>query len=120
MLIISHLHDDHVNGLEYLLDGFEVETVVMPYVSDGLKLLARLEMNSDDEFLKIFYTDPVAWFVSKGVKRVFLLGSERAEGIYKVDRREYNEEQNLIFNGVLGNDVSDDTQIIYLKSQSTI
>ena len=27
MLIVSHMHDDHVNGLEYLLNDVEVNTV---------------------------------------------------------------------------------------------
>lgn len=76
LLIVSHLHDDHVNGLEYLLKDVDVETVVMPYVDDGLKLLARLESASDNEFLQTFYLDPVAWFISKGVRRILLLGSD--------------------------------------------
>lgn len=120
MLVISHLHEDHINGLEHLLDGFEVETVVMPYINDGLKLLARLELHSDDEFLNIFYTDPIAWFVSKGAKRILLLGSEGANDIDSYNIRETYEDQDFFINGILGTDVLDNTQIAYLRNMSTI
>ena len=120
MLVISHLHEDHVNGLERLLDGIEVQTVVMPYINDGLKLLARLELRSDDEFLKEFYTDPVAWFVSKGAKRVLLLGSEEEEDIYGNIGQQYYEDQDIHIDGVLGISILDDTQIVYLKKLSTV
>lgn len=33
-------------------------------------------MISNDEFLQAFYTDPIAWFLSKGVHRILLIGSE--------------------------------------------
>lgn len=76
LLVISHLHDDHVNGLEYLLKDVDVDTVVMPYVSKDVKFMARLESESDSGFLQNFYIDPVEWFVSRGVRRILLLGSE--------------------------------------------
>lgn len=120
MLVISHLHEDHINGLEHLLDDFEVETVVMPYVHDGLKLLARLELHSDNEFLNIFLTDPIAWFVSKGAKRILLLGSEGIEDFDSDNRSNSYEDQDLYFNGVLRIDVLDNTQIVYLNNNSTI
>lgn len=59
LLVISHLHDDHVNGLEYLLKDIDVDTVVMPYVSEDIKLIARLESERDSDFLRTFYIDPV-------------------------------------------------------------
>lgn len=76
LLVISHLHDDHVNGLEYLLKNVDVDTVVMPYASEDIKFMARLESERDSDFLETFYIDPVGWFVSRGVRRIFLLGSE--------------------------------------------
>lgn len=76
LLVISHLHDDHINGLKSLLQDFDIDNVVMPYVNDGLKLLASLESSGTDEFLQSFYADPVAWFISRGVRKIFLLGAE--------------------------------------------
>lgn len=90
LLVVSHLHDDHVNGLELLLENVDVNTVVMPYVNERIKFLARLESNSDDEFLQLFYTDPVGWFISKGVHRIFLLGAEE-----RLDKKENIESNNI-------------------------
>lgn len=39
LLVISHLHDDHVSGLAELLDGVEIDTVVMPYMHEKLRLM---------------------------------------------------------------------------------
>lgn len=76
LLVISHLHDDHVNGLERLLKGVKVDTVVMPFLDEGLKSLPLLESTEEDEFLSDLYRDPVEWFASKGVRRIFLLVAE--------------------------------------------
>lgn len=54
MLVISHLNDNHVNGLEYLLDGVKADTVVMPYVDDGLKSLPLIESTGNSDFLRTF------------------------------------------------------------------
>lgn len=123
-LIISHLHDDHVNGLEYLLKEVNVDTVIMPYMNDALKLLARLESDSDNEFLQTFYIDPVAWFISKGVHRIFLIG---AEVLYKKNEN-YLEQRVYIENldsyvenqDILGIENINETQIVYVKKQLKI
>lgn len=71
LLIVSHLHDDHVNGLEYLLKDVAVDTVVMPCMEENLRILAGWESNEGDA-LQAFYDDPVAWFIHRGVRRIFL------------------------------------------------
>lgn len=125
LLVISHLHDDHVNGLEYLLQDVEVDTVVLPYINDGLKLLARLESHSDDEFLQVFYTDPIAWFLSKGVHRILLIGSE--EITEEPDDRSFNQHRyietpDIYVNAqsILKLDYFDKTEIAYLKNTSQV
>lgn len=37
-VFISHLHDDHVNGLEYLLDYCNVERIFLPLISKEVRL----------------------------------------------------------------------------------
>lgn len=125
LLVISHLHDDHVNGLEYLLKNVDVETVVMPYVHDGFKLLARLESANDSEFLQEFYLDPVGWFITKKVRRVLLLGSEgfvTEKTDSSIDRRRYIEDSDIYVNSesILYIEDSDETEIAYLENKSTI
>lgn len=80
LLVISHFHDDHVNGIPELLEHFDVDTVVMPYMDDFLRGLAVLEhiksgiYNADDP-LKAMYSNPVEWFAQKGVHRIVVFGS---------------------------------------------
>ncbi|MEE0026462.1 MAG: MBL fold metallo-hydrolase, partial [Atopobiaceae bacterium] len=64
LLVVSHMHDDHVSGLEYLLENLEVDTVVIPCTDQVTSLLARLESSGDDDFLRLFYADPVDWLSS--------------------------------------------------------
>lgn len=37
MLFLSHLHNDHVNGIENLLKRYNVKTVVLPYMDNDMK-----------------------------------------------------------------------------------
>lgn len=125
MLIISHLHDDHVNGLEYLLDDVKVDTVVMPYIDDGLKSLPLIECASNSDFLRTFYLNPVEWLASRGVRRILLLGAEgvtlKEENLYRGQSLN-NDDSDIYINpeSVIRTDSMGSTFLIYLKSQSTV
>lgn len=123
LLIVSHLHDDHVNGLEHLLDGVEVDTVVMPYLSEGMKLLARLESSYDEAFLQSFYLDPVAWFESKGVRRILLLGADERDSFkdnYLIQRRESTNDLSVSPGSILMHEEYGETELVYLKNCTTL
>lgn len=120
LLVISHLHDDHVNGLERLLSDVGVDTVVMSYVDDELRMLAQLESENDSEFLRQFYADPLDWLRQNGVRRVCLLGAdERGYGKdsqneghrWVVDSRDIQIPPEEIWR--IEN--TDDTEMVYLK-----
>ena len=95
LLVVSHLHDDHVNGLDILLEDVKVDTVVMPYVSESLSLIARLESRNEDNFLGAFYADPIGWFSGKGIQRLIMLNADGRElkerNVPEGPRREDNE-----------------------------
>ena len=124
LLIVSHLHDDHVNGLERLLDGVEVDTVVMPYLSDGLSYMARLESSYDEAFLQSFYLDPVAWFESKGVRRILLLGADeeiiKSERNNRMQRRENEDDLSISHNSILMTEENGKTEPVYLKNSTIL
>lgn len=125
MLVISHLHDDHVNGLEYLLDGVKVDTVVMPYVDDGLKSLPLVESTGNSDFLRTFYLDPVRWFASRGVRRILLLGADDKEqkGKKLSSRQPLNNDDSDIYidpESVVGVGSMGSSSIIYLSNMSTV
>lgn len=125
MLVISHLHDDHVNGLEHLLDDVEVDTVVMPYIDDGLKSLPLVESTDDSDFLRTFYLDPVNWLASRGVRRILLLGAEGTDtkGDDLSFRQSLNNDDTDIYvepKNVVGTGSASGTSIVYLESRSTV
>lgn len=124
LLVVSHLHDDHINGLENLLQDVDVDNVVMPYVNDGLKLLARLESDRSNEFLQSFYVDPVAWFISKGVRRIFLLGSEETDQHRDTPesklRNDLESEDLYVDSSILKLEKYEETTIVYLSNKATL
>jgi|GEM_PF-1010272 len=78
LLVLSHLDNDHVNGVERLLANIDVETVMLPY----LHFWERLYLFSDACHNKSLTTgyfdlvaDPVTWFQSRGAKRVVFVSS---------------------------------------------
>ena len=42
-LFVSHLHEDHVNGIDHLLGSINVTTVFIPYVSEAASVLNLIE-----------------------------------------------------------------------------
>lgn len=120
LLVVSHLHDDHVNGLERLLGDLEVDTVVMPYADEATMLLARAESSYEDPFLASFYADPVDWLSSRGVQKIMLVGSP-GEGQREDDLSyPYKEEDALAFDRecVLSVDRSRDTALYHLRGDA--
>ncbi len=124
LLVVSHLHDDHINGLENLLQDVDVDNVVMPYVNDGLKLMARLESDRSNEFLQSFYVDPVAWFISKGVRRIFLLGAEETDQHRDTPesklRNDLESEGLSLDSSILKLEKYEETTIAYLSNKATL
>lgn len=56
VVFISHLHNDHINGLEFLLHHCDVKKVVLPLLSDAMKLWFVIEnaiynKNKDNRFI---------------------------------------------------------------------
>lgn len=124
LLVISHLHDDHVNGLEYLLQNVEVETVVIPYADEGVLLASRLDSNLGSEFLNDFYIDPIAWFSSRGVRRIFVIGTDEEElrkrEIPNTPRFNFEREDfKADWERIIQMENVDQTEIAYLSNEST-
>lgn len=80
LLVLSHLHEDHVSGLEYLLENNRnVDTVILPYLSPIERLLiAAVHAQSDQSFFA-FISDPVVWLLNHKVQHILLLGGSEGE-----------------------------------------
>jgi hypothetical protein len=77
ILFVSHLDSDHVNGIDYLMNKKEVETVVIPFLDEletvamVCRSLSRGGITTD--FLR-FVGDPIGWFTERGAQRVITVG----------------------------------------------
>ncbi|MGD0785841.1 MAG: hypothetical protein ABR969_08490 [Sedimentisphaerales bacterium] len=73
VLFLSHLHKDHVNGLDLLLGGISVDTVIIPYLSP-IERLAFLASSLNEQPLSASFiqliSNPTQWFETHGVKDV--------------------------------------------------
>ena len=64
LLFISHFHDDHMNGLEYLLNNDEVKNIILPYTSEvnkhilSIKYLCSSGSKSTTSFVYRMINDP--------------------------------------------------------------
>ena len=73
-LFVSHLHADHVGGLEQLLARVNVDTVVLPYLSFEERLLLTLESLDTPSASTAHWqalSNPASWFLARGAERVF-------------------------------------------------
>ncbi|MFW6173414.1 MAG: MBL fold metallo-hydrolase, partial [Elusimicrobiota bacterium] len=71
LLMISHLHSDHVNGLENLLSDIEVENVVLPYLRPIERLILSVLYNRKrPHWYFEFLSNPTAFFRKRDVKNI--------------------------------------------------
>lgn len=79
LVFVSHLHSDHISGIDQLLQRVSVSEVVLPYLKaiDRILLMGNdLKHNQITREFRRFVTSPVDWFFDRGVSRVtFIRGS---------------------------------------------
>lgn len=63
LLVLSHLHDDHVSGVPQLLEGRTCRAVILPYLSPIARLAAAAASESLDPDYLALAADPVSFFL---------------------------------------------------------
>ena len=98
LLILSHLHDDHVVGLNALLKrGTSVDTAILPYLLPIERLMVALKRDDLALWFYDFLADPVNFLIDKGVERVVLLGGREpnsSEPIFNNEKR-FEDERGM-------------------------
>lgn len=62
LVFLSHFDKDHISGIKQLLGEFEVDTLVLPYMSFEQLILIAIEESIDgDDPIFPFFTDPVGY-----------------------------------------------------------
>ena len=82
-LFVSHLHVDHVNGIDRLLGAVKVGTVYIPYVDPVMPILELIEAEAEGTLsasLVESRIDPESWFGRRGVSRVVRVLASSDEG----------------------------------------
>jgi hypothetical protein len=73
VLFLSHLDDDHVSGVDWLLAETTPREVVLPYLSDhdwAFVLASEFAQGRGSRTLIDIARDPTRWFAERGVRRV--------------------------------------------------
>jgi hypothetical protein len=88
LLILSHLHEDHVSGLYAIFHRnpkISVERVILPYLSPIERLILAIHPRPPpaNDWYYNFLSDPVKFFVKRGVQRITYVGG--SEGNRQTD-----------------------------------
>ena len=76
LLIISHLHSDHISGLDELFNNFTIKEVILPYLYPKERILIALRRINMPTWYYDFLSDPAKYLFERGVKRTIVLGGE--------------------------------------------
>lgn len=68
VLFISHVHSDHVSGIEHLVKNKTVRQIVLPYLEPDTRLMLLAQAAMRDELTasyQTFLADPLSWVRSR-------------------------------------------------------
>lgn len=60
-IVLSHLHDDHANGISELFDDWDIDEVIIPYTEGDASILVELSMLAAEEGAEITMLDEDAF-----------------------------------------------------------
>src|SRR5690606_1857974 len=89
LVFLSHFDHDHISGIKQLLGAFDVDTLVMPFLSfEQLILVAIEEGIEGDDPLFPFFTDPPTFLgtiENASIRRILLVPPSDAPGPLPTD-----------------------------------
>ena len=82
-LFVTHLDDDHVNGIDRLLGTVQVDTVYLPYVDDVVPIVELVEADLNGALsasLIEAWIEPQSWFGRRGVSEIVRVRASTEDG----------------------------------------
>ncbi|PBC10011.1 hypothetical protein CK230_14515 [Mesorhizobium sp. WSM3859] len=79
ILFVSHLHSDHINGVERLQAIAPAETVVVPYldvIERLIFILADTESGAVSTSAREYFGNPAGWWLNRGARYVIFLEAD--------------------------------------------
>jgi len=105
MLVISHFHNDHISGLNYLLNKYNIKIAIIPYFHPLLRLLIAILNQNQESWYYEFLANPVSYLLSREVERVIMIvgdsPDENNPNEENLPRRPDNLSDNDLVNIVL-------------------
>ena len=65
LLILSHLHYDHISGLDELLKDMKVKTIILPYLNKYERILLQISYGTKAQWYSDFLDNPYNWLSEK-------------------------------------------------------
>jgi beta-lactamase superfamily II metal-dependent hydrolase len=107
-VVLSHLHEDHANGLENLLrPNLRVGAVFLPYLNPSQRLMVGLKSWTQDPAYFAFLANPTQYLLNRRVNTVVYFrggGGQEAEENVGEDFPEEPPEENALDQGISGMD----------------
>jgi len=85
VLIISHLHFDHISGLDYLLNNkkAEIKTIVLPYLFPEERILIQILNYNKPEWYNEFLSNPYSYLNEKdNIGNIIIINGSDNENDY--------------------------------------
>lgn len=83
ILIISHLHFDHISGLDFLLKNKKIKTVVLPYLIPEERILIQSLNNDSPEWYNDFLSNPYSYLNEKeNIEKVLIMNGNDYDNEY--------------------------------------
>lgn len=73
LLVLSHLHYDHVSGLKELLNGTHVKTIVLPYLNKYERLLLQIDHGTASQWYSNFLDNPYNWLSEQNIEDIVVI-----------------------------------------------